>query len=149
MAYDALLERGIVLRAAENIGHNLAENRAAAEELHHARGDGGTEECATVKAAHDARGEFQFTRKSRANPVGVHLRIAFGDGFAEKFAGAHSVEQTFTSERIDKSGGIAHQRPILADDGALRKSRYLWRGKNVTVEPCGFGGKFLLANKHL
>src|SRR6266436_873672 len=149
MADYALLERGVVLRTAENIGHDLAENGAAAEELHHARGDGGTEECATVKAAHDARGEFEFAGEGRANPVGVHLRIAFGDGFAEKFAGAHGVEQTLSGERIDESGSITYQRPIFADDRALRKCRNLWRGKNMAVEARGFGGKFLLADKRL
>src|SRR5260370_2182069 len=149
MAYDALFERSVVLRTAENIGHDLAENGAAAEELHHARGDGGTEECATVKAAHDARGEFEFVGEGRAKPVGVHLGIAFGDGFAEKFAGAHGVEQSFTSEGIDKSGRIADERPIFADDRALRKCRNLWRGKNMAVEARGFGGKFLLADKRL
>src|SRR5260370_9018108 len=107
MAYDALFERSVVLRTAENIGHDLAENGAAAEELHHARGDGGTEECATVKAAHDARGEFEFAGEGRGNPVGVHLRIAFSDGFAEKFAGAHALEQTFSAHPIGKRGPIA------------------------------------------
>ena len=83
MSDDSLLERGVVLSAAENVGHDLAENCAAAEELHHASGDRGTEKRSAIKAANDARSEFKFAGKRSADPIGVHLRMAFGDGFAE------------------------------------------------------------------
>src|SRR5882672_12315343 len=105
MPDHALLKRGVVLSAAENISHDLAENCAAAKELHHAGGDGSAQESAAVEAANDARGEFKFAGERGANPVGVHLRMAFGDGFAEEFAGAHGVEQAFSGEGVDERGG--------------------------------------------
>src|ERR1700739_3713526 len=149
MAHDALFERGVVLRAAENIGHDLAEDGAAAKELHHASGDCGAEESAAIDAAHDARGEYEFARKSSADPVSVHLRIAFGDGFAENFSGAHGVKKAFSGERINERGGVAHQSPIPADHGALTECWNLRRGKHVAVEARGFGGKLLLADESL
>src|SRR5258706_1263717 len=134
----ALLERGVVLRAAENIGHDLAENGAAAKELHHASGDRSAEERAAIEAAYDAGGEFEFAGESCAHPVCVHLRIAFSDGFAEKFSGAHRVEETFSGEWIDESGGVANQRPIFADNCSLRKSWNLRRWEDVAVKARGF-----------
>src|SRR5215472_16486232 len=68
MAYNALLEGSVVLRPAEEIGHELAEDGAATHELNHTCGDGGTEEGAAIKAADDACGEFEFAGKSGANP---------------------------------------------------------------------------------
>src|SRR5260221_13456829 len=60
MAGHALLQRGVVLRAAENIGHDLPENSAAAEKLNHPRGDGGAQKRSAIEAPNDARREFQF-----------------------------------------------------------------------------------------
>src|SRR5215470_5313442 len=134
MADDALLERSVVLRAAENVGHELAENGAAAQELDHARSDRGAEEGAAVEAADNACGEFEFAGERGAYPVGIHLRIAFGDGFAEQFAGAHGVEEAFTGERVDESGSVAYQRPVFADHGALRKRSNLRRREDMAVE---------------
>src|SRR5882724_2729403 len=149
MSYDALLERGVILCTAENIGHDLTKNGTTAEELHHARGDGSAEKGATVKTADDLCSEFQFTREGCADPVSVHLRIALGDGFAEEFARAHGVKETFTSERIDESGGIADERPVFSDDSALGKRGNLRRRKDMAVKARGFSGKFLLADEHL
>src|SRR5260370_5917464 len=115
MSHGALLQRSVVLRATENVGHDLAESGAAAKELHHARGHGGAEESAAIEAAHDAGGEFEFAGESCADPVGVHLGIAFGDGLAEKFAGAHCVKEAFPGERIDECGGVASYRPVFSD----------------------------------
>jgi len=60
MAEDALFEGGVILRAAEEIGEELAENGIALEELHHARGDRTAQERAAIEAAHDAGGELEF-----------------------------------------------------------------------------------------
>ena len=60
MAEDALFEGGVILRAAEEIGEELAEDGVALEELHHARGDGAAEERAAIEAANNACGEFEF-----------------------------------------------------------------------------------------
>jgi hypothetical protein len=77
------------------------------------------------------------------------LRITFGDGFAQQFAGAHGVEKSLAGERIDKRSGIADQRPILADHGALRKCGNLRRRKNVAIETCAVQREFLFADKRL
>src|SRR5262249_1199128 len=51
MADHPLLEGGVVLSAAENVGHQLPEDGTAAHELNHARGDGSAKERAAVKPA--------------------------------------------------------------------------------------------------
>src|SRR5262249_49449983 len=122
---------------------------AATHELNHACGDGGTEEGAAIKSANDACGELEFAGKSGANPVGVALGIAFGDGFAEKLAGAHGVEETLAGEWVHKSGRVSNQRPVLADYGALGKRRNLRRRKNVAVEARILRLEFLSANENL
>ena len=149
MSHDTLLERRVVLRAAEDIGHDLAEDRTAAQKLNHAGSDRGAEERAAIEAANNASSEFQFAGKSGANPVGVHLGIAFGNGFAEKFARAHSVEETFAGERVNESGSISNKGPVFADNGALRKCRNLRRWQHMTVEASGFGGESLFADECL
>src|ERR1051326_30303 len=105
MAHHALLERSVVLRAAKNIGHDLAENRAAAKKLDHAGGDGGAEKRAAIETADDFRGELQFAGKRSTHPIRIHLRIAFSDGLAEKFPRAHRVEETFSGERGEAQSG--------------------------------------------
>src|SRR5438876_66853 len=60
VAPEAALQAGIVLSAAEEIAHQLPENRAASDELHHARGYGGSEKRAAIETADDARGKFQL-----------------------------------------------------------------------------------------
>src|ERR1017187_8389325 len=56
---EAVFEAGLALRAAENIAHQLAENRAAAHELHHAGGDCRAQERAAIETSHDAGREFE------------------------------------------------------------------------------------------
>src|SRR5262245_53213395 len=106
MADNTLLQSCVVLRTAEDVGHELAENRAATHELNHARRDRRSQERAPIEAAHNACRKFKFARKCGANPVGVALRIALGDGFAEKFSGAHSVEEAFAGERVNESSSV-------------------------------------------
>src|SRR5690349_22864046 len=60
VAPEPLLQAGIILRATEEVGHQLAENGVAANELHHARGHSPAEERAQIEAAHDARGKFKL-----------------------------------------------------------------------------------------
>src|SRR5207248_3959375 len=69
--------------------------------------------------------------------------------FADEFSGAHGVEKAFTVDRNDECGSVAYQRPIFADDGALRKCRNLRRRENVAVKAGGFGGKLLFADESL
>src|SRR5208337_2022796 len=71
MTEDALLKRGVILRAAEQVGEKLAEDGVALEELHHARGDGAAEERSAVEAANDARGEFEFGGKRGFDTRGI------------------------------------------------------------------------------
>src|SRR5208337_2595867 len=95
MAEDALLKRGVILRAAEQVGEKLAEDGVALEELHHARGDGAAEERSAVETADEARGEFEFGGKRGFDTRGIFFGAAFGEGLAQEFAGAHGVEQAF------------------------------------------------------
>src|SRR5262249_44113727 len=120
VAADAFLERRIVLRAAKNVRHQLAEHGTALEELHHASSDRGPEECTAIKAANDARGKRQLRSEGSADPVGVNLRLTFREGFAEQFSRTHGIKKAFAGQRIDPSGRIADKRPILSNDSALR-----------------------------
>src|SRR5580765_8378454 len=47
-------QAGIILRAAEKVAHQLPEDRAAAQELHHARRDRASQKRPAIKPAHDA-----------------------------------------------------------------------------------------------
>lgn len=149
MAPEAFLERCVVLRAAKNIGHELTEDRAAAEELDHARGNGSSEEGTAIEAADDARSEGEFGSEGGADPVGVNLRLALGQCFAEQFAGAHCVKKTLASERVNPCGCVANERPILANNGALRERAFLRRRQNVRVELADFGRYVLFLNECL
>ena len=149
MAEDALLERGVVLRAAEQIGEKLAEYGVALQELHHARGDGAAQERAAIEAADDARGEFQFRGEGGFDARGIFFGAAFGEGLAQELAGAHGVEKAFASEGIDPGGGVADERPVPADDAAIRERAHLGRGQDVAVELGGFGGEFLGGRKSM
>src|SRR5216684_4991776 len=60
MAPKPALQTGVILRAAEEIAHQLPEYRAAAHELHHARGDRAAQKGAAIESPHDARRELQF-----------------------------------------------------------------------------------------
>src|SRR5256884_7508576 len=149
VAPEAALQAGIVLSAAEEVAHQLPENRAASDELHHARGYGGSEKRAAIETADDARGKFQLGRECGLDPGRIFLRAALRQRTAKKLAGADCVEQPFASERIDPGGGVADQRPVLADNVALRKRALLRRGQDVAVELCAFRWKVLLLDKRL
>src|SRR6266568_1585761 len=58
VAPEAALQAGIILRATEEVAHQLTENRAAADELHHAGSHRTSQERSAVEAAHNARGKF-------------------------------------------------------------------------------------------
>src|SRR5215467_535298 len=149
MTNHALFQGRVILGAAENIGHELAEDGAAAHKLDHARGNGGAQERATVETAYDARREFKLAGESGADPVAVSLRIAFGNGFAQKFARTHGVEQAFACKRIDESGGVSDERPVFPDHCTLRKRGNLRGREHVAVKAGVFGLEVLLADENL
>src|SRR6267143_2952087 len=72
------LEAGIILSAAEEIAHQLAEDRAAAQELHHARRDRASQKRPAIKPAHNTRRKFEFRRKRSLHPRGIFFRAACG-----------------------------------------------------------------------
>jgi len=45
--------------------------------------------------------------------------MAFGDGFAQKFAGTHGVKQSFAGERIHESAASPTSAQFLPDHGSL------------------------------
>src|SRR5438876_10852691 len=107
VAPEAALQAGIVLSAAEEVAHQLPENRAASDELHHARGYGGSEERAAIETADDARGKFRLGRGRGFDPGRILLRAALRQRTAKKHAGGVWVGPPFGRERIDPGGGVA------------------------------------------
>src|ERR1700719_1681625 len=79
---QAALQAGVILAAAEEVANQLAENRAAAHQLHNAGSNGGAQNRATIKTAHDARSKFQFGRKRGADPGWIFFGATLGQGFA-------------------------------------------------------------------
>src|SRR2546429_6457750 len=82
VAPEAALQAGIVLSAAEEVAHQLPENRAASDELHHARGYGGSQKKNAQEKEGGGRGEIQprrgrgpFPRRAIL-PAGLLLRTA-------------------------------------------------------------------------
>src|SRR5437667_12201630 len=63
VAPEAALQAGIVLSAAEEVAHQLPENRAASDELHHARGYGGSAKRAAIETAEKTRAKIQPGRE--------------------------------------------------------------------------------------
>src|ERR1700723_1228438 len=60
MPQNALLQRTVVLRAAEQIAQQLPKHRVALQKLHHARRDRAAEERPTIKSANNPRRKFQL-----------------------------------------------------------------------------------------
>jgi len=54
-----------------------------------------------------------------------------------------------TGERVNPRGCVANERPILADNGALRKRAFLRRRQNVRIELAAFGWDVLFLNECL
>src|SRR6266566_522147 len=113
MAPKSPLQAGVILRAAEEIPHQLPEYWAAAHELNHASGDRAAQEGSTIETPHNARREFQFRTKGRLHPSRVLLRAAFREGAAQQFARANGIEKAFAREGIDPGGGISDERPVI------------------------------------
>src|SRR6266850_1309122 len=67
-------QAGIILGAAKEVAHQLAEDRTAAQELHHARRDRASEKRPAIKPAHDARRKFELRGKSGLHPRGIFFR---------------------------------------------------------------------------
>src|SRR5260370_9931408 len=77
MAPKPPLQAGVVLRAAEKVAHQLPENRAASQKLHHPRRYCRAQEGAAVKAPHDARCKLELRRKCRPHARRICFRAAF------------------------------------------------------------------------
>src|SRR5882672_4488292 len=94
VAPQAPFQAGIILGAAEEVAHQLAEDRAAAQELHHARRDRASEKRPAVKPANDARRKFELRGKGSLYPGGIFFRAARGQRTPEQFAGAYRVKES-------------------------------------------------------
>src|SRR5216683_1693113 len=79
VAPESPLQAGVILRAAEQIAHQLPEHRAAAQELNHARRDRTAEERSTIETPHDACRKLQFGAESSLYPRWVLLGAAFSE----------------------------------------------------------------------
>src|SRR5260370_4563970 len=134
MAPKSPLQAGVILRAAEEISHQLPEYRAAAHELNHASGDRAAQEGSTIETPHNPRREFQFGAKGCLHPCGVFLRAAFREGAAQQFARANGIEKSFARERIDPRGRISDERPVLSDNVSFGKRALLRRRQDVAVK---------------
>src|SRR5258708_4875108 len=55
MAPESPLQAGVILRAAEQVAHQLPEHRAAPQELNHARRNRAAKERSAIETPHDAR----------------------------------------------------------------------------------------------
>src|SRR5216110_2797734 len=126
VAPESALQAGVILRAAEQIAHQLPEHRAAAQELNHASGHRAAEERSAIEAPHDARREFQFGAESSLHPSRVLFRAAFCKRAAQQFAGANGIEKAFACEGINPGGRISDERPVLTDDVSFGKRAFLW-----------------------
>src|SRR5713226_10432581 len=100
MAPQPPLEARIILSAAEEIAHQLAEDRAAAQELHHTRRDRASQKRPAIKPTHDARRKFELRRERSLHPRGIFFRAARGQRTPEQFAGANRIKKSFAGQRI-------------------------------------------------
>src|SRR5713101_566227 len=124
MAPESPLQAGVILRAAEQVAHQLPEHRAAPQELNHARRNRTTQERSAIKTPHDARRELQFGAESSLHPRRVLLRTAFGKRAAQQLAGANRIEKSLTGERIHPRSRISDERPVLSDDVTFGKRAF-------------------------
>src|SRR6266700_6117000 len=92
VAPEPALQAGIILRAAEEVTHQLPEHRAAPYELSHARGDRTAQEGATIETPQDTRRKFEFRLKNCLDPRRILLRAALGERAPQQFAGANRIK---------------------------------------------------------
>src|SRR6266436_3677386 len=149
VAPQAPLQAGIILGAAEEVAHQLAEDRAAAQELHHARRDRASQKRPAIKPAHDARRKFEFRGERSLHPRGIFFRAPGGQGPAEQFAGADRVKESFAGQGIHPGGRITYQGPIFSGHGALGKGALQGSRQHMTVKLCAFGRDILPLHKLL
>src|SRR5258708_1724385 len=149
MAPQSPLQAGVVLRAAEEVAHQLPENRAASQKLHHPRGDSCAQEGAAIKAPHDARRKLELRRKCRSHARRIFFRAAFRQRAAKQLARTHGIEQAFAGQRIDPCRRVPDHGPVFPEHMAFRKRALPRRGQHVTVEARAFGRNFLLLDERV
>src|SRR6266481_6077910 len=129
VAPQAPLQGGIILGAAEEVAHQLAEDRAAAQELHHPRRDRASQKRAAIKPPHDARRKFELCGERSLHPRGIFFRAPGGQGPAEQFAGADRVKESFAGQGIDPGDAAAWVDPLTGEGlfYAIRSGELLGR----------------------
>src|SRR5260370_2576164 len=133
---ESPLQAGVILRAAEEIAHQLPEHRTAPHELHHPRGHRAPQKRSSIETPHDACRELQLRAESSLHPGRVLLRTAFGKRTAEQFARTNGIEKTLARERIDPRRRISHERPVLSNHGSFRKPALLRRWQHMAIKLC-------------
>src|SRR5713101_1273219 len=136
MAPESPLQAGVILRAAEQVAHQLPEHRAAAQELHHARRDRTAQERSAIETPHDARRELQFSAESSLYPRWILLGAAFRERPAQQFAGTNGIEKAFARQGIDPRRRISNERPVLSDDVSFGERALLRRRQDVAIKLC-------------
>ena len=115
-----------------------ANLRAAARELHHARGHAAEQKPAEEHALGEPRAEFQIAGEIAAQHAAVGLAGEIADlreqRFRRQIGRADRVVQTFAGDRIDQAGGIAHRHPPVAGHAIALPGCCLERRQQVAVE---------------
>src|SRR5260370_41599089 len=95
---ESPLQAGVILRAAEEIAHQLTKHRAAPHELHHARGHRAPQKRSSIETPHDACRELQLRAESSLHPGRVLLRTAFGKRPPQHFAETNGLQTPSTRQ---------------------------------------------------
>jgi len=98
---EARAQGAVVLRAAEEIAQQFAKCCAATRKLDHARGDRAAEESAAKNETHKARGDFEVRDKLGSQARGIAFRLTVDDCLGEQIAGTKRVKQSFARDGID------------------------------------------------
>ncbi len=150
IAKQPALQTKIGLRAGEQILDQQAESRAAADEIHHARGNRAEQESSQKNALGERGAELQVGREIAAQQGAISLR-ALGQRlrfvqhhFARQIARSHGVVQAFARDRIHQPAGVAHRQPAFARQAIIFPTGMFERRQHVAVERRVFVGDALL-----
>src|ERR1700691_3389857 len=144
---QAALQAAIILRAAEDLADQIAECRRVAQHLHHSSGDRSTQKVAAKYPSRDLGGEFQIGGKSRPQPLGIGLRLAFHQRLRKQIAGTQRVIKALASERVHARRGVAHHRPVFSGDAAAAYRLRFRRRQNVAIKSRALHGNLFFLDE--
>src|SRR5204862_2653059 len=143
------LQTGVILRTAEEIAHQLPEDRAAAHKLHHARCYRAAQERSAIKPPNDARREFQFGAESSLHPGRIFLRASRGERAPQQFAGPNGIKKSLASKRIDPGRRVSYECPVFSDHTSFGKRALSRRRQHMAVKLCALRRYVVLLDKVL